>query len=149
MRSVRQKNGTLLTFANPSFQSKVEPDLGVFEVEGGAALSKEIYYAHEQSEKRERDRERSEHRVRPSADVSGQVQVNQSEACKQESHGLRCTGQSCNKLQVAHNHYESIYSVLTLHRRGARFAKQSQQLTVRHQTPPPLKKTGSVRKIQI
>lgn len=46
MRSVRQKNGTLLTFANPSFQSKVEPDLGVFEVEGGAALSKEIYYAH-------------------------------------------------------------------------------------------------------
>lgn len=29
-RSVQQKNGALLTFANPSFQSKVEPDLGVF-----------------------------------------------------------------------------------------------------------------------
>lgn len=29
-RSVHQKNGTLLTFANPSSQSEVEPDLGVF-----------------------------------------------------------------------------------------------------------------------
>lgn len=55
------------------------------------------------------------HRVRESLDVSGEVQVNQSEPCKQESFGLKglwFAGQSCSKLQVSHNHYNSIYSVL-------------------------------------